>query len=104
ALERALEAAPLNRVMRDACERHLAWAALEDAGITADDDLPPPYEPLVRLFERGGAFHTEHGWAYVGHRGVPTRVKGWEHYHRPDPITALDDDALDALDAADAAR
>jgi hypothetical protein len=100
-LKRDLATKPLNAVMRETCEYALHWAALQDDvnGTPAEEySLPDPYEPLLRLYERGGHFHTEHGFVYILHVGVPAAVKGWQFYDRPASIVELNDEALDALD------
>ncbi|HLL01718.1 MAG TPA: hypothetical protein VK539_14105 [Myxococcaceae bacterium] len=57
-----------------------------------------PFEPLLRMFERGGGFRLGgSGLIEVDAAGVP---KGTAQAHRKDtPVVALEPAALDALDA-----
>lgn len=57
--------------------------------------LPDPYEPLIRLFERGGTMATEHGMIYTGTVGFPR--KPFQPATGP-ALVAFDDATLDALD------
>jgi hypothetical protein len=79
------------------CKLYLHWAYLKDQPEITAFNLPDPYEPLIRLYERGGRFTTEHGFLYVGLADVPRR--DWRKYDLPNPIVALDDASLDQLDA-----
>lgn len=57
-----IAAFPQSSAERTCCQNLLGWYALKDAnaGLVRTFDLPDPYEPLVRFFERGGAFSAEH--------------------------------------------
>jgi hypothetical protein len=79
---------PANFVRREAAAGH---AALADSG------LWEPYEPLVRLFERGGELFTHHGFIHVEHSAsfFPRELK---EYARLSPLLDLHDRALDRLD------
>jgi hypothetical protein len=96
-LNRGLESAGASPRARELSAYAVRWAGIPPA-LTAPYGLPDPYEPLVRLFERGGDLQAEHGFVYVFHVGVPAAVKGWRHFARPEPFTELDDQSLDALD------
>lgn len=61
-------------------------------------NLPDPYEPLVHLYERGGTFHTEHGFIDVFTVGIPYKYRSCQAYQAATPLAASDDDALDRLD------
>ncbi|MEP6832318.1 MAG: hypothetical protein ABJB74_02945 [Gemmatimonas sp.] len=92
---------PLNALMRETCVYALHWAALRDddnATLVDKYSLADPYEPLIRLYERGGHFYTEHGFIYILHVGIPAAVNGWQFFDRPTSGVALNDDALQALD------
>lgn len=65
-------------------------------------DLDDPFEPLIIMFERGGDFTTANGRIEVDLAQFP--VKSWIDYRTPDPVVSLDDQALDALDAATRTR
>lgn len=73
----------------------LRWAALKDAGITTPG-LQDPYEPILLMFDRGGAWTTEAGFIDVG--GAAVRRQTWREHLSTEPVTALDAAALDALD------
>lgn len=89
--------------VRQTCYWHLHWAAAQAAPESAQSSLPAPYEPLIRMYERGVQyFKREHGWVDVGYAGALLE-RDWPAYasHRP---LALDDATLDALDAQTAQR
>jgi hypothetical protein len=80
----------------------LTWYALKDAhaDVVRAFDLPDPYEPLVRFFERGGAFSVEHR-AFIDIELVGmVNADFVQHIDLQKPITTLDQQALDATDAA----
>ena len=84
--------------VRQSVEAMLHWAAIKDHdGVPPQwRDLPDPYEPLLIMFERGGAFITEHGFVDIGLAMIP--LNGWrERADKPQKIT-LDPEALDAID------
>jgi hypothetical protein len=62
-------------------------------------DLSDPYEPLIRLYERGGNFYTEHGYINVFTVGIPYKYRGCQAYDSRTLFVTLDDGALDRLDA-----
>ncbi|MFE7528755.1 hypothetical protein ACFU7Y_24000 [Kitasatospora sp. NPDC057542] len=73
------------------------WAALRGASGPVLPPLPDPFEPLIRLYERGGAgFSYANGFLDFGmlmvERGNPRT------HLSPEPFVELDDAALDALD------
>ncbi len=76
----------------------LRWAALLDAGMSLPPDLDDPFEPLLLMFDRGGAYTTEAGFIDLGASSVPRKT--WRDHLSTEPITALDPAALDALDEA----
>jgi len=96
-LRARLTGIPLHPKVKATSEWSLHWAALKAASRTAQFDLPDPYEPLLRMYERGGSFYTEHGFIVIGPASV---WKGdWRDHLRPEPVTNLDEDALNARDA-----
>jgi hypothetical protein len=85
----------LGGAFRMALTASVDFAEVADTAEVRARGLPDPYEPLVRLFERGGTVTTEHGMIYVGLVGFPRKP-----FHPPVigvPL-ALDEAALDALD------
>jgi len=82
------------------CIWALHFAAPLDAGTKlprVPDSVAQPFEPLLRMFERGGGFRLGgSGLIEVDAAGVP---KGMAQAHRKDtPVVALEPAALDALD------
>lgn len=47
------------------CSWYLRWVTYIEQGSTPSEP-PPPYEPLIILYERGGTLRTEHGYLCVG--------------------------------------
>jgi hypothetical protein len=86
---------------RKICQWYLKWCALQDEmpETLAQFDLPEPFEPLIRLYERGTTgIYPESGLLYVAGVGVSTRSR--ENYARTDAVLSeLDDASLDNLDA-----
>ncbi|WP_051836439.1 hypothetical protein [Streptomyces sp. NRRL WC-3742] len=79
------------------------WAALTSAPGVQLPPLPDPFEPLLRLYERGGAsFQFANGFIDFGMIMVPRGR--WRGHLALDPVVELDDRALDVLDAAGWAR
>ncbi|MER6303778.1 hypothetical protein ABT247_30060 [Kitasatospora sp. NPDC001539] len=73
------------------------WAALTSAPGVELPPLPDPFEPLLRLYERGGSgFRLTNGFVDFGMIMVPRG--SWRMHLSPTPIIELDDEALDALD------
>jgi hypothetical protein len=75
----------------------LRWAALEDASVRLPPRLEAPYEPLLLMFDRGGAWTTEAGFLDVN--GSALRRRTWRDHLSTEPVTTLDQGTLDALDA-----
>ncbi|MEU9047088.1 MULTISPECIES: hypothetical protein [unclassified Kitasatospora] len=81
----------------------IQWAALRDTPGLSLPLLPDPFEPLLRLFERGGvAFSFANGFIDFGMIMVPRG--NWRKHLSPTPVVELDDRALDAVDAEGWAR
>jgi hypothetical protein len=80
----------------------LTWYALKDAhaDVVRAFDLPDPYEPLVRFFERGGAFSVEHRASIDIYLVGIVNADFVQHIDLQKSITTLDQEALDAIDAA----
>ena len=93
-----LQFAPLPELggaFRAALAAAVHFAEIADRPEVRMHGLPDPYEPLVRLFERGGTMTTEHGMIYAGTVGFSR--KPFQPAIGP-ALVALDDAALDALD------
>jgi hypothetical protein len=77
----------------------LRWAALRSTpAFTPPPSLEDPYEPLIRLFERDGGFHTENGEVNLEYKSV--RLAGWRSRATDPPMASFADEALDAIDRA----
>ncbi|MFJ8623023.1 hypothetical protein ACIRD3_09255 [Kitasatospora sp. NPDC093550] len=73
------------------------WAALRDTSGLLLPPLPEPFEPLIRLYERGGAgFSYANGFLDFGMLMVKRGT--WRSHLSSDPVIELDEDTLDALD------
>ena len=59
--------------------------------------LEDPFEPLLLMFERGGAYITEAGFIDLG--GSSILRKTWRDHLSSAPVTTLEPANLDALDA-----
>lgn len=78
------------------CQAALNWASLSSEALAAFPELPDPFEPLLLVLERGGAFWIENGFIdFVGSR---VRLTTWEDHTSTEPMPSLDAAALDALD------
>ncbi|MBC8103168.1 MAG: hypothetical protein H7Z41_11330 [Cytophagales bacterium] len=80
---------------------YLHWSTVTPDRAAAADfaHLPPLYEPVVRLCERGGTFYLENGMFFAGSGGgILGRQR--DYLNKPPFVTDLSDDALDALDLA----
>jgi hypothetical protein len=93
---------PQSSAERKCCQNILAWYALIDShgDLVRAFNLPDPYEPLVRFFERGGAFSVEHGVSIDVYLVGMVNANCVQEIDLRKPITALDHEALDAIDAA----
>jgi hypothetical protein len=76
---------------------YLRWEAVVDEPEVAASGLSEPYEPLIRLFERGGELFTHHGFIHVNHGGCfyPNRLRD---YAELPALEDLSDSALDSID------
>jgi hypothetical protein len=76
----------------------LRWSALLDVGTPMPPGLEDPFEPLLLMFDRGGAYTTEAGFIDLGASSVLRKT--WRDHQRTEPVTALDPAMLDAIDEA----
>jgi hypothetical protein len=76
----------------------LRWAALLDAAIPLPPGLEDPFEPLLLMFDRGGAWTTEAGFIDVD--GAALRQQTWLDHLSTEPVIVFDPAMLDAMDDA----
>jgi hypothetical protein len=102
ALEAALAPQSLTQSMKKTCSWYLHWATVESKcpKCVARYHVPDPFEPLIRFYERGGRFSTEHGFINIGLVAIPASVRGLKEYDSKKAIVSLDERALNRLDAA----
>ncbi|MFD8025699.1 hypothetical protein ACFV6G_35455 [Streptomyces lavendulae] len=80
------------------CRAALNWASLSPRSLARFGGLPDPYEPLLLVFERSGAFWIENGFVdFAAHR---VRLGSWEDHVAAEPLLSLDGAVLDAMDRA----
>ncbi|MEU9047090.1 hypothetical protein AB0D63_36400 [Kitasatospora sp. NPDC048343] len=73
------------------------WVALTSAPGVQLPPLPDPFEPLLRLFERGGAgFSIANG--FIDFILIMVPRGNWRMHLSPTPVVELTDEALDSLD------
>ncbi|MCX4677092.1 hypothetical protein OG413_17595 [Streptomyces sp. NBC_01433] len=78
------------------CHAALNWTSLSTASLSKYPNLPAPFEPLIVLFERGGAFWVENGFTdFITHR---VRLTTREDHIDSEPLSSLDNENLDSLD------
>ncbi|MFI1253964.1 hypothetical protein ACH4U6_09195 [Streptomyces netropsis] len=75
------------------------WAVFRANSQVALPDLDDPYEPLLIMYERGGAFSIESN--FIDLNGETLRVKPLREHASSEPVVALDPADLDALDEHD---
>jgi hypothetical protein len=76
----------------------LRWAALLDANTPLPPGLEDPFEPLLLMLDRGGAWTTEAGFIDVD--GSALRQQTWGDHLSPEPVITLHPATLDAMDEA----
>ncbi|MGA4865988.1 toxin-antitoxin system YwqK family antitoxin [Streptomyces lavendulocolor] len=81
---------------RSLCRFALHWAALHDADVEAARRHADPFQPLLLLFERGGAFPVENGVVDLAVFGIPLGT--WQSHVDGHPLAHLDPMTLDSLD------
>jgi len=82
---------------RMACQSHLQWASAFDHAIPLCRNLPAPYEPLIKMFERGGDLMLEHTLVELGSRTRIVDVSGWRAWELEEQL--IDDASLTSLEA-----
>ncbi|MFI2357062.1 MULTISPECIES: hypothetical protein [Streptomyces] len=81
--------------LRTTCSGAVRWAALRDARPDLLEKLPDPYEPLLRMYERGGGFYLQE---YLDLNGVMIPLRNVESNASTTPLVTLSPATLDALD------
>jgi len=96
-LQHAEQVLPLSsRFGLGICLNFLKWTAIEHLPSVSDRPLPAPYEPAIRLFERGGELWSEHGFLHVHHS--ISFVTGYGAYRATPALLDLTDAVLDRFD------
>ncbi|WP_229071623.1 hypothetical protein [Actinoplanes sp. DH11] len=99
----AIEAADAGWDVEDVTPFILHWAALR---ATPEADLPEgledPFEPLLLLFERDGAFHSAKG--FVNFENLSVVMLKWRARASRPPLADLIPGALDEIDRAGSLR
>lgn len=95
-VERAVARAGAHQpVVGDTCAWALHFAALRDADVRLPE-LPDPFEPLVRMYERGGAFVLDGtGSAQVDAAALPLMTRDQRLVQSALSLTDVELDALD---------
>ena len=76
---------------------YVRWQAAAGHRALAESGLWEPYEPLIRLAERGGELFTHHGFVHVEH-GACLMPGPLHDFARLAPLYDLHDGALDKID------
>jgi hypothetical protein len=79
---------------------YVRWEAAAGHSILAESGLWEPYEPLIRLLERGGELFTHHGFIHVEHGAcfMPGELASFAGLP---PLLDLHARELDKLDCAE---
>ncbi|WP_027088401.1 hypothetical protein [Cohnella panacarvi] len=77
------------------CYGYLEIYALADEGVSEAIEFIDLYEPMIKLFERGGSFGIRQGELLVGRSSYP--LKYWRELHIP--LHDISDSALNRVDA-----
>jgi len=90
-----------NYLGRKVCELFLKWVVIQDTPQITQYALLAPYEPLIRIFERGRIFRRESSCIVFEGGDMVLIPRGEEHFRtllRYPPLTELDDASLDQID------
>jgi hypothetical protein len=93
----ALRAVSLGSLGPLVARNYVRWEFLAEDPVVSASGLSEPYEPLIRLFERGSELFTHHGFIHVSHGGS-FWPKPLLTYAELDPLADLTDEALGQLD------
>ncbi|WP_199248338.1 hypothetical protein [[Phormidium] sp. ETS-05] len=72
-------------IIEKTCEWFLHWDAVQNRPEVTKFALPDPYEPLIKMYENGGIFSTEHGFFNFEVGGFPRGT--WSDYYKLAPLT-----------------
>jgi hypothetical protein len=89
----------LTPLMFNICEWYLHWTLISETSSVRVYNLPEPYEPLIKLFERGGALSIENGYIDVGSASIYFLSDFWKNYDRDEVFVNLDTSELDIIDS-----
>ncbi len=81
-----------------AWDKWFRWLLVQEYATKAYPHLPDPFAPLIRMYERGGTYYTQHGFVYVGRIGAKLVDRTREDYRNESFVSSLDDATLNALD------
>lgn len=84
-----------NTFFKQTCICCLKWAILADEGEPIAIQFHDLYEPLIKLFERGGLFRLHNGEIFVGNSSFGIPIKDYLIQQEPYDIS---DNALDKVD------
>lgn len=79
------------------CQAALNFAALREHGVELPS-LPAPYDPLIYLFERGGAFYRDCSGHFIEIGGASIPFSSFRGELVEEPCAPLDHALLDELD------
>jgi hypothetical protein len=75
----------------------LLWALAQERGLTAGHDLPPPYDPWFRMYERGHIVGSHHGDLTIRSEGL-LPVRDLHSFLKRPPLLDLSDEVLNEID------
>jgi hypothetical protein len=96
-IEQAKQAISLSSYRQMVCLNYLHWSAIATKSEITGYNLPSPYEPAIRLLERGGELFNHNGFIHVSHL-ICFYPGSLRDYLTTKPLLVLDDVALNALD------
>ena len=83
-------------IIEKTCKWFIQWERVKNLPKVSEFTLPEPYEPLIKMYERGGIFSTEHGFFDFAIGGFPRGQ--WKQYDQTIPLLELDTKTLDEID------
>jgi hypothetical protein len=96
-LIRELEQVELPGKLGFIANNFVRWQAASEHPALANSSLRDPYEPLIRLSERGGTLFTHHGYVHVEH-SFSLLPGPLNDFARLPPLFDMHDGALDKID------
>ena len=89
-----------NRIVKKTCELMLHWDLVKDSDAVKNLNLPDPFEPLIKFYERGGSIYYEAAGFVIdsayGEIGF-CRLDKSLYIDKP-AFVELDDEILDRID------